>query len=149
MKFFYQKQGSTIQTQQAYRRHYCLRDSPSFGTKSSSSDLLRSGRSCSERRSIWAGKGEYRNGPKRIEGGPLGLDLSDVTPTCFCTIRWGYFSNGKGHNPDSQAIFWKRIISLGWGLNLQLCSPNLTSPDFFLYDYLKENIYDNNTQTLQ
>lgn len=46
VKSFKQNQGSIIQT---YRRHYSVRDSPSFESKGSASDLLQSGRSCSVR----------------------------------------------------------------------------------------------------
>ena len=47
-----------------------------------------------------------------------------------------------------QNIFQDRIISRGCEINWPPRSPDLTSPDFFLWGYLKERVYRNKPRTI-
>ena len=48
-----------------------------------------------------------------------------------------------------QNIFRNQIISRGCEINWPPRSPDLTSPDFFLWGYLKEKVYKNKPATIE
>ena len=48
-----------------------------------------------------------------------------------------------------RGLFGERLISRFSGFNWPSRSPDLTTPDFFLWGYLKERVYVNNPRTIQ
>ena len=48
-----------------------------------------------------------------------------------------------------RGLFGERLISRFSGFNWPSRSQDLTAPDFFLWDYLKERVYVNNPRTIQ
>ena len=66
---------------------------------------------------------------------------------------WFQQNGAKAHTArEGMQLLWKclngKIISRFGDINRPSCPPDLTSPDFFLWGYLKEKVFVNKLQSL-
>lgn len=151
MKSIYQNQRLIIQTQRAYHRHCGVRDSPRYESKGSVSDIPQSSILRLNKNEGVFGRGSAgieENTNTTIWIRSRQVWITSLMDQLVSVQQYGATAHTtRATIQIGGQIFWKRILTHGCGISWPPRSPDLTTPEFFLYGYLKESHWHSNNWT--